>query len=181
MKRFAIMALALFALSAHAQDEQKSGWRVGLGAAFTEFSTEDSNFDDSQTGFNLSAGYRFNNWLGLEGGYLNTSDFEARFPAGSSPSSASIAYQGFYAAGIGYIPLPGDEIDLYLKAGFFDFNSQLTIDGGVSSSARTDGALVGGGAILHISDNFGIKAEFDYFDIDEADLWTVILGLEYMF
>lgn len=180
MKRFAILLLACLALSAQAQDEQRSGWRIGLGAAFTEFETDDKLFDDSQVGFNLSAAYRFNNWLGLEGGYFNSTDFQARLPAGTTPASASIAYQGFYVAGLGYLPV-SDEIDLFAKVGFFDFNSQLTTDGGVDSSARTDGPLAGIGAILHVSDDFGIKAEFDYFDVDEADLWTVILGVEYMF
>lgn len=180
MKRFAILLLALFALAANAQDEQRSGWRIGAGAAFTEFSTDDDNFDDSQVGFNLSAAYRFNNWIGIEGGYFNSSDFEARFPPGFTPTQASIAYQGFYVAGLGYLSL-GDEIDLYAKLGFFDFDSQLSTDGGVDSSARTDGPLGGVGAIIHVSDSVGIKAEFDYFDIDEAELWTVILGIEYMF
>jgi hypothetical protein len=181
MKQIIAIALMLVVSGAYAAESDNAGWRIGFGAAFSEFSTDDNLIDDSQVGFNLSGGYRFNDWLGIEGGYLNTSDFEARLPAGSSPATASIAYQGFYIAGVGYIPIPSDEIDLYLKAGFYDFNSQLTTDGGVDSSARVDGAMVGGGAILHISDQFGIKAEFDYFDVDQADLWSVILGLEYSF
>jgi hypothetical protein len=35
--------------------------------------------------------------------------------------------------------------------------------------------------MINISDNWGVRTEFDYFDIDNADLWTLAMGLEYRF
>ncbi len=180
MKRVLALAL-LLALSTVYADDEVSGWRVGAGVAFSDLSSDDNVFDDADAGVSLSVAYRINEWVGLEGAYLNTSDFDANLPNNNVPSEASVSYSGFSGAVLGYLPIPEDEIDVYLKLGLFDFDGDLSTNAGVNDSGHADGALVGAGGILHVSDNFGVKAEYNWYDIDDADLWSVILGLEYMF
>lgn len=194
MKRFVIAAMVLAAFTAQAQDDAQSTnsgqWRLGLGAAFSDYQTQDKGIDDTQTGFNLTAQYQFDSWLGIEGGYFNTGDFETTVAGGGASYDGimldggdvvQVSYRGFTVAGVGHLPLPGDEIDLFVKLGFFDFDSELALNGGVESSGHADGAFAGIGASLKIADQWGIRAGFDWYDVDEADLWSVILGAEYRF
>ena len=186
MKRtvFATIALALLAFSAQADDDENAAggmWRVGGGAAFSDFEDDDGIVDDNQVGFALFGGYQFNKWIGVEGGYLNTGDFEGRIGTGSSQQKLELSYRGFHIAGMLFLPIGGDDIDLYAKAGFFDFDTDLSSNGQIDSSGHQDGAMAGAGASIGIADQFGVRAEFDYFDTENSDFWTVILGLEYKF
>lgn len=186
MKRivFATMALAFVAFSAQADDDDDAAggmWRVGGGAAFSDYEDDDGLIDDNQVGFALFAGYQFNKWIGVEGGYLNTGDFEGRIGSGSSQQKLELSFRGFHIAGVLYAPIGQDDIDLYAKLGFFDFDADLSSAGTIDSSGHQDGAMAGAGATINIADQFGIRAEFDYFDTEDSDFWTVILGLEYQF
>ncbi len=35
--------------------------------------------------------------------------------------------------------------------------------------------------MLNVSDNIGIRAAFDWYDVNNADLWALGLGAEYQF
>ncbi len=188
MKRWLIAALALAAVSVQAEDAERQGqWRLGAGAAFGQFETDDKIFDDSQVGFQFTGGYRFNNWFGIEGGYLNTGDFEVFVPAGQPGSpipgggTGEISYSGFHIGVIGFLPTPSEQVELFGKVGFYDFDGDLKVNGVTESSGSIDGAMIGGGATINIAERWAIRAEFDWFDVDAADLWTVILGGEYRF
>ncbi|UCG72692.1 MAG: outer membrane beta-barrel protein [Chromatiales bacterium] len=186
MKRivFATMALALVAFGAQAQDQggnEDAKWRVGGGAAFSDFEDDDGIIDDNQVGFALFGQYQFNKWVGIEGGYLNTGDFEGRIGTGSSQEKLDLSFRGFHIAGVVYAPLNQDDIDVYAKVGFFDFDTDLSSNGAIDSSGHQDGAMAGAGAVVNIADQWGIRAEFDWFDTENSDFWTAILGVEYQF
>lgn len=186
MKRivFATMALALVAFGAHAEDgavNPDAQWRVGGGSAFSDFEDDAGVIDDNQVGFLLHAQYQFNEWVGAEGGYLNTGDFEGRTGSGASQQKYDLSYRGFYIAGIVYAPIGGDDIDLYGKVGFFDFDADLSSNGQIDSSGHQDGAMGGVGAVVNIAEQWGIRAEVNAFDVEDADFWTVVLGLEHQF
>jgi len=186
MKRWLIAALALAAVSVQAQDAGGQ-WRLGAGAAFGDFKTDDKLFDDSQVGFQFTGGYRFNNWFGIEGGYLNTSDFEVFVPSGQTGGplpgggKAKIQYSGFHIGVVGYLPTPSEQIDLFGKVGFYDFDGDLKVNGVTESSGKADGAMAGAGATISIAERWAIRAEFDWFNLDSAELWAVVLGGEYRF
>ena len=183
------MALAAFSVQAQDNDEKSAGgqWRISAGAAFGDFKTDDKVFDDSQVGFQFTAGYKFNRWFGIEGGYLNTTDYETVVPSGvfggqfASGGLAEISFSGFNISVVGYIPTPSEEIDFFGKLGFYDYNTDLVFNGETESSANTDGGLVGVGAVVSIAEQWGIRAEFDWYDLDDAELWAVVLGAEYRF
>jgi hypothetical protein len=198
MKRIATAAtLLLIATSVFAQQETvatndevlaesdvlvtASQWRLGAGVAFSDYDGDTTGVDDSTVGFKMSAQYEFNKWFGIEGAYLNTSDFESNQSAGQSGGDSKVSYRGFTIAGVGYLPLDLEDIDLYGLIGFFDFDTDLSSDSIIQSSGHTDGAYIAGGATLSIAENFGIRAQFDWYDTDDADLWTVYTGLEYRF
>jgi opacity protein-like surface antigen len=189
MKRLAMAAACtLVAFSAFGQEDVNADrdlqgqWRLAASAAFSDYDGETTGVDDSTVGFKLSAQYQFNELFGVEGAYLNTSDFESPQVAGGTSSGTNeVVFRGFSIAGVGYLPLAGDDFDVYGLLGYFDFDTDLSIDSVVASSGHTDGLFVGAGATIRISEQMGVKAEIDWYDVDNADLWAAILGLEYRF
>jgi opacity protein-like surface antigen len=83
---------------------------------------------------------------------------------------------------IGYLPLPGDRVDLFLKAGYFNFfDVNLKVDGVTSDTGSDDGLALGGGLSVGATDQIGLRVEFDWYDVSGADLYTIDIGIEYRF
>ena len=185
MKRILFAALLLVAYGAQADGlfstDEETKWRAGGGAAFGDFEDDDGIIDDSEVGFTVFGQYQFNKWFGLEAAYLNTGDFKGDLGTGANKQNLELSYRGFHMAAVGYAPIAGDDISLFGKIGFFDFDTDLSVDNSIDSSGHTDGAMAGIGAVVSIADNVGIRAEADIYDVDDADFWTAIIGLEYHF
>ena len=182
MKRTAIAAIFFLMACVANADNDDAGWRIGGALAYSEFDRSDGLIDDSTTGFKLFAGYRFNSWLGAEGAYYNSADFSGDLTPGAGGGEADISYKGFSISGVGYIPLPGERVDLFVRAGYVDFtNVKLKIDGADVNTRTEDGLTLGLGTSLLVTDAIGIRLEFDWYDTNAADLWSFNLGAEYRF
>lgn len=193
MKRFTMAAaLFLMAFAAHAQDaeaDKGTRFRVGAAAAFTDYKGDPSfPIEDSSLGIQFYAQAQLNSWFGVEMGYLNSGGFEQDLDPGQSDGPVEIRFGGFNVAAIGYLPVFKDSdtnIDLFLKAGLYDFDIDITTVEGNSkipgSLGHSTGGLIGAGFVLNISENIGIRAAFDWYDIDNAELWALGLGAEYQF
>ncbi|MDH3511189.1 MAG: porin family protein [Gammaproteobacteria bacterium] len=182
MKRTAIAAIFFLIACVANADNESAGWRIGGALAYADFERSDGSIDDTSVGFKMFAQYRFNSWLGAEGAYYNSSDFSDDLTPQATGGEAKTSYKGFSINGIGYIPLPGDRIDLFLKAGYVDFtNVKLQVDGVDVNTRTEDGLTLGFGASVLATDVIGIRAEFDWYDTNAADLWSFNLGAEYRF
>jgi OOP family OmpA-OmpF porin len=189
MKRITMAAvLLLVALTANAQDEDAKNMRIGVAAAFSDYKG-DSSFpvDDSGVGLQLYAQYQLNSWFAVEGGYYNSGDFETDLDPNGTDGNAQLGFSGFTLSAIGYLPIGSDDsdIDLYAKLGAFDFDIDLALSENGSkipgSLGHTTGAVVGAGAIINVSDSLGIRAGFDWFDVNNADLWALSMGIDFRF
>ena len=192
MKRLTIAAaLCLAAFAAQAQDEaaKETGFRVGAAAVFTDYKGDPTfPIEDSGLGVDFYAQANLNKWFAVELGYFNSGGFEQDLEPGSTEGPVEIRFGGFDVAALWYLPLfqGGDtDIDLFLKAGLYDFDIDITVVEGnskiPSSLGHSTGFFGGGGFVLNISENIGIRASFDWYDIDNADLWSLGLGAEYQF
>lgn len=191
MKRTAlVMLLALAGWSAQAA-QNVPGWHVGGGASFADFDGKDeinpslgeSFINDGSVGLKVWGQYRFNDWLAVEGAYHNTGDFEdlSKSDAVNGNADLDLSFDGFSVQGLLYFPLQSEEIQPYIKAGLYDFDDELSVDGNVTSNSSESGFVVGTGAVIDIADHFSIRADLDWFDADVGDLWAVNLGLQYSF
>jgi OOP family OmpA-OmpF porin len=183
MRRTAIVGLlALVSWSAQAE-HAVPGWRAGAAASFADFEGESdlgaplSELDDSAVGLKLHTQYQFNDWFGIEGAYFNTADFEEQTGTGD----IDLNLDGFSIDGVAYIPMGTPDIKLYGKAGYFDADSEVSLNGAVDNQGSEDGLTLGAGAMIEIAEQWGIRADFDWYDADVGDLWMVNLGLEYFF
>ncbi len=189
MKRMAVLGLlALMSWSAQAE-HSVPGWRAGAAATFGSFQGDDQpvpeldkNFiDDNAIGYKLYGQYQLNQWLGLEGAYHLSGAFEDRSKNELLPGKLELTFSGFSAQGLLYIPTTMDDFDAYVKAGLYDFDTELAVDGTNNSSSSERGLVAGAGFIFRLTDTLGFRAEYEYFDAEVGDLTGVNLGVEFSF
>lgn len=189
MKRMAVLGLlALASLSAQA-DQSVPGWRAGVAASFGTFQGDDvpaaelgQDFvDDNAIGYKFYGQYRFNDWLGLEGAYHLSGNFEDRSTSEALPGKLELTFSGFSAQALLYVPTTIDDFDFYVKAGMYDFDDELAVDGTTNSNSSERGLAAGAGVIFRLSETLGFRAEYEYFDADVGDLSAVNLGVEFSF
>jgi hypothetical protein len=180
--------LALLAAPTHAE-HAVPGLRAGIAAAFGNFDGADvpdetlgSGFiDDNTVGFKAHAQYQFNDWFALEGAYHTTSDFEEQEPNELPAEELSLSFTGFSFQAVGYLPWRSEDVQGYVKVGYFDFDDELSTATATTSTSAERGLAAGGGMVIEISERIGVRGDFDWFDMDVGDLWSINLGFEYYF
>lgn len=178
MKKLTVALLglaALFTANAYADE----GLTFGASVGYVNIENDDPgfNFDANDTGYKLFASYTASSYLGIEGGYVDfgsPEDIIGGFPG-------EIDAEGWNLYGVGNLPLSGG-VDLFAKAGVISWEADSIIDGIlVDTDDGTDLAL-GLGARWNSEGSFGLRAEVDWFDIDEADsVWMASVGFELRF
>jgi len=182
MKQTAIAAIFLMLACTVCVADDAAQWRIGASIDYSDYERDDNLVKDSGTGFKFFGQYRFNRWFGAEGAYYVSPEFSGNVTPLSGGGETETSYQGLILHGIGYIPLPGERFDLYLKAGYYNFfDVNLKIDGQTTDTGSEDGLALGFGSSIQATDQVGIRLEGDWYDIGGAELWTVGLGLEYRF
>jgi opacity protein-like surface antigen len=183
MKRIT-MAAALVLMTFAASAEDGMQFSVGAAASFSDYKG-DSSFpvNDSGVGLQLYGGVKLNKWFGIEGGYYNSGTFETDLDPSADDGNVELAFSGFNISAVGYVPI-GD-IELFGKVGALDYDIDMNTLVGLTwvngSLGHATGLLLGAGAIVNVSDNIGIRTVFDWYDIDNADLWSLSLGVDYRF
>lgn len=153
---------------------------LSLGASYGYASIKDSDagfaLDASDTGYKLFGSYMFGNGLGIEGGYTDFGEPDDDFFG----QVARIDAEAWSLYGVGALGL-SESFDLFAKAGLISWEANSLLDGiPVGADDGEDlalgvGARLGAGAL-------GLRAEFEWFDVDEADgVWMASVGLEFRF
>lgn len=174
-----IALLGLFSLSAQAGPADP-GLLVGVSGMLTSYEINGDLFDDEAVGAKLSLQYRVNKYLGIEGSWLDSGKFRDDTNPDSPGGSVNIDLDGMSIQAIGYLPLGSEDIQLYGKAGIYDFDQKLETDAG-SSKRGANGLTFGFGTQIAMSSKVSLRIEGDVFDLDGGDFWTVSLGANYHF
>ena len=145
-----------------------SGFYIGLGAGRASVQdqpvnpngTGTINFDADSPAYKLFGGYRLKAIpildFAAEAAYVNFNK-----PSGATGTSVEYRMQGGTAAGLVILPL--GPVDFFGKGGAVYSSVDKNI-GGTTSSKTGSGAVVGAGIGLRLG-NFGIRAEYEYFDL----------------
>ena len=155
---------------------------AGIGSAAVEVGISDvqlpvlPEFDESDAGYKLFAGY---NWqlsavsLGIEGAYNNfgkpSADIQG-IALAVEPTGLSL----FGVAALGLGP-----VELFGKAGVLAWDADAIVDGTISTDDGSDPAY--GVGLRFNAGNFQIRGEYELFDVDEADLTMLSVGVAYRF
>jgi OOP family OmpA-OmpF porin len=172
LTKLAIVALAALAGGTALADGLSVGASVGY--VNVEDSEPGFDFDASDTGWKLFAAYEFSNHLGIEGGYIDFGKPEDNLQGNRGRLDAS----GWNLYGVGNLPL-SQGVDLFAKAGIVSWNADSIIDGVLVDTDDGQDLALGFGARWRMAENVGLRAEADWFDIDEADsVWMASIGIE---
>ncbi len=128
-------------------------------------------FDDSSVGYNLGAGWRFNNWLSVDVGYWDFGQFKS--DALETGDKLEIDTTAFTAGAMFSVPL--FIFDIYARGGaaFWDMDAKRVGDDGTDP-------YYGVGGALNIFGSLDIYLEWVRFDLDTS-LDTANLGVRFTF
>lgn len=175
----AIAALALFATSAHAQEEME--FFVALGAGQVSVALDDVPFDESGTGYRALGGVRFNPYFGMEAGYWDGATAELK----SATAAAEISPISLSVVGVGRYPF-FEYFSVFGKLGvtFYRLEIDARIGPFVFDDSESGSELTyGGGLSARVWRNFEVRGEWDRyaFSIDDEDGNTSTISLSVVY
>lgn len=181
-----LISLASVSTFSHADEFKKdvaeNGVYVGANYGYLKVDGED-DFDDDNDVLQGIVGYRFNNYLALEGSYI---DF------GSYGNNLSRAETDGYTAGLKVILPIADRVELYAKGGQLWYSTDYNVVG-FSGNKDDEGVFAGAGVAFKVTDRFLINAEYTWYDTEinldnvsngsdtETDFKQASIGVEYRF
>jgi len=178
-----VLATVLVAFASVAQAGDDSGIYIGgsVGYASVDYSKNDGdiNFDDDDTAYKVFVGYNFGIIplidLGVEGSYVDFGSQDGRLAGTNGNTIEVTGWDAFGVAGLTFGPF-----GIFAKAGMIAWNADLdTRSFGNSTDSGNDPAY-GIGAKFQIA-SFAIRAEYEYFDLDNVDLDFISVGAAYTF
>jgi hypothetical protein len=132
-----------------------------LDASFEDDLEDDLEafFDDSATGYNIGAGYRFSKWLAVDVAYWDLGEFKSD----TLDNGLKLKYDtSMWTAG-GIVSVPLWILDVYGRAGAAMWDA----DSRYFDSDGTD-LYYGAGVALNVFGSLDLYAEYVRFDTDEA-------------
>jgi OmpA-OmpF porin, OOP family len=162
---------------------------IGLGSV--------TSVDDKDTAFRIYGGYRILENLAVEVAYVDYGAFKSNSTIVSGGfGTATGKWSGYHLSGsaVGILPV-GQNLLLFGKAGLgywnLDFDFTASGPGGTLTASDSDSGispLLGIGAVLNFTQNFGIRAEWErHLNIGddnttgESDIDILSLGLQFSF
>jgi opacity protein-like surface antigen len=137
---------------------------------------DDVSIDDTATAFRFGTGYRFTDWLRIDGAYVNLGTFEASPElAPGAPVALEASADGFEVLAVGRIPVVG-ELSATLQAGILWWSSEITIDGSRENDSGNDLAW-GLGLEYAFRPSLQVTGGWRRYDVDGVDVDALWLGL----
>lgn len=179
MIRGALVLLGAMILSAGLA--RAEGGYVGAGAGRTSLKETSGifTFSGTDSAVKVFAGYRFGDFLGIEGSYLDLGSPEDT--TSGFRRKTSVSGLDLYAVGV----LPLGPAEVFAKAGFVAWNTETTTSGVVPASTAADngtGAAYGAGAAVKLGAKLRARLEWEAFDVRGTDRVTLAsVGLDWRF
>ena len=190
--RASLWALLLAMAGTPASALADSGFYVGgsIGGASIEADLESdpqlptlpSEIDEDDTGFKVFGGFMFDLPLldlGVEVGYVDFGQPEVNVPTNVGDVEVEFETSGINLWGIAGTEL--GPIDVFAKLGYVSWDIEASIQG-VPGDISDDGSDIGYGLGAGFSlGPLQIRGEWEIYDIDDADVSMLSLGVAYRF
>lgn len=164
-------ALALATLPAVAAD---NGIYLGASVGQSGIQIDDFDYDADATGYKIIAGWRFLDWLAVEGNYVDFSSGDDRVAGTRIETEAD----GISLSAVGFLPV--GPVDLFARVGAIDWSADLSSPGIASGGDDGTDLTYGVGAQFRVW-SLSIRAEYEMFDIEDADVDMISLGVTWTF
>lgn len=174
-------ALAVLTIApgvAHADGNFYLGGSVGSASLDEQFDGFDVNTDS--TAFRLVAGWQFNDYFSLEGGYHSFGKFEQRFPNDGTPLNISLRADGFTLGATGTIPL-ADRLALYGRVGSFFWDGNAEINNMTQARPEDTNLFFGAGVKYALTESLSLVADWSDYQLEDTSSDVLSLGLTFSF
>ena len=169
----AALALSLAAVSAPAAAAD-NGIYLGASAGLSGLHDNVLDYNANATGFKVIAGWRFLDWLAVEGNYVDFgsgNDTVAGQKIRTDGNGLSLSALAF---------LPVGPVDLFARVGAFDWSASASLGSiGKFGDNGTD-VTYGAGAQFRIL-SLSLRAEYEIFDLPGKDVNMFSAGVTYTF
>lgn len=166
-----IAALALTSLPAVAAD---NGVYIGASAGLSGVKDDLLDYNADATGFKVIAGWRFLDWLAVEGNYVD-------FGSGNDTVAGQKIKtdgDGLSLSAVGFLPI--GPVDLFARVGVFDWSAHASsVSIGKFGDNGTD-LTYGVGAQFRIW-SLSLRAEYERFDLSGTDANLLSVGATWTF
>jgi len=166
-----VASLAFASLPAVAAD---NGVYLGASVGQSGLQIDDFDYDADATGYKIIAGWRFLDWLAVEGNYVDFGSGDDRVAGTKIETEAD----GISLSAVGFLPV--GPVDLFARVGAIDWSADLSSPGLGSDSDDGTDLTYGIGAQFRVW-SLSIRAEYEMFDIDDADLDMISVGVTWTF
>ena len=173
----AALSLGLAAGSVHAADNGiYLGGSIGQGGVQLDDAIEGFDYDANSTAYKLIIGWRFLDWLAVEGDYVDLGSGDDTLDGDRFESDVS----GVMASVVGFLPV--GPVDLFARVGAIAWDAELT-GPTPEFSGSDDGTdlTYGIGAQFRVW-SLSLRAEYERFEIEDADTVDLIsVGVTWTF
>jgi len=175
-------AAASLVLLAGPISAQAGGFFVGgsIGKADLNEDFDGLVVDDNSTAFRVVAGWRFNDYFALEGGYHDFGDFEQDFDNAGVPGTAKLSADGFTLGLQGSVPL-GEKFALTGRAGMFFWNGTAEINDVSQASPEDTNLYLGAGVSFELSKRLQLTGDWTRYELESAASGVFSVGLQFQF
>ena len=173
-----IVFLAIAPLTAAADGRVYVGVSVGSASLSEDFDGFDVDADS--TAIRLVAGWQFNDYFSIEGGYQNFGDFEQSFDIDGENVKISLKADGFTLGITGTAPL-GEKFALFGRIGSFFWDGDAAINNVTQATPEDTNLYFGFGAKYALSDRFSLLADWSRFELEDSQSGVTSLGIVFSF
>ncbi|KQR11490.1 MULTISPECIES: porin family protein [Xanthomonas] len=171
-----VLALtAVSAVSAQTAPRDGSGWFVNGGVGRT--SLKSGPYDGSDTGYNVSAGYRWNvlfPWLsiGLEAGYNDLGNIQAKNLFNSGAVVENESQLRGWTVGVNQRFALGDTWYASMRGGLYGWKGQGLSNDTVSDRSDLDKLswYAGAGVGYNLGEHFSVGVNYDHYNAKKFDV-----------
>jgi OOP family OmpA-OmpF porin len=166
--------IATFALTTLPAVAADNGIYLGASAGQSGLEIDDFDYDASATGYKIIAGWRFLDWLAVEGNYVDFGSGDDRIEGTKVETEAD----GISLSAVGFLPV--GPVDLFARVGAVDWSADISSPGFGSGSDDGTDLTYGIGAQFRVW-SLSIRAEYEMFDVSDADLDMISVGVTWTF
>lgn len=182
MKTPSIMVAAALAAMLPTAALADSGPFVAASIGRADLSEDFDGFDvdTDATAYRISAGWRFNDYIAVEGGYHNFGRFKQTLDIAGTLTDVSLQADGFTLGGIANLPV-GDRVSLFVRAGSFFWDGDAAINGATTATPADTNFYFGAGARVALSGGLSATADLSRYDLDGTSSGVYSVGFAFLF
>ncbi len=173
-----VSVIALLPAAAVAESGFYLGGSIGSASLTEDFDGFDVDADS--TAYRFVAGWQFNEFFSLEGGYHNFGKFEDSFDLAGEPVDLRLKADGFTLGGTLSLPLTRS-LSLYGRGGAFFWDGDANINSITEARPEDTNPYYGAGAKVSLTERLDLVGDWTRYELDSTDSDVISLGLTLRF